>query len=296
MTASQNCPVCRSDAPSLLLTCRDTTVSQEIFDLLRCPSCDFVWTHNPPAQDQINRYYQSENYIAHTDTRAGFVNRLFHLGRSWMLGRKQRLIEKCHPGAGKEILDIGCGTGYFLAHMRDSGWQVAGVEPGESVRAFAKSEFGLDILPSEAMDNLNAGQFDVITLWHVLEHIHNLEGTVAQCRKLLRDDGLLVIALPNWKSWDATHYGAHWAAWDVPRHLWHFSPAAFGKLMERHGLSIITTKRMILDAFYISMLSEQNQSRFLAPVRGFISGLISNWVALWNKHRCSSLIYIIRKS
>jgi SAM-dependent methyltransferase len=290
------CPICGSASPVFHLACRDATVSQETFDLMRCPACDFVWTKNPPSPDEIGRYYQSEDYIAHTDTRKGVINRLFHLGRSWMLGRKRCLIEKHLVGSGKNLLDIGCGTGYFLAHMRENGWQVSGVEPGEGARAFAQSEFGLNILPSEALDHFPSGQFDVITLWHVLEHIHDLEGTVKQCRRLLREDGLFVIALPNWKSWDARHYGSLWAAWDVPRHLWHFSPAAFRKGMERHRLSIFATRRMLLDAFYISMLSEQNQGHSLAPVRGLISGLVSNWVATWKKDRCSSLIYLIRKT
>ncbi|HDQ44403.1 MAG TPA: class I SAM-dependent methyltransferase [bacterium] len=290
-----DCPICGNASPVFHLACRDTTVSQRTFDLVRCTACDFVWTQNPPSPDEIGRYYQSEDYIAHTDTREGWVNRLFHVGRNWMLGRKRRLIRKFHPGDGRKLLDIGCGTGYFLAHMRDKGWQVAGVEPGDGARAFARSVFGLDILPSEALDHFPSGQFDVITLWHALEHIHDLNGAAARCRNLLREDGLLVIALPNRNSWDANHYGSPWAAWDVPRHLWHFSPETFRIWAKKNGLSLFATKRMMLDAFYISMLSERTRSRLLAPALGLISGLISNGVALWNKDRCSSLIYLLRK-
>lgn len=290
-----NCPVCKQETTQTHLTCKDYTVSGKDFGLLSCLNCGFLWTDNAPAPDEMGPYYQSEDYIAHTDTRSGLINQLFHITRDFLLRRKNRLIERKIETSGRNILDIGCGTGYFMNFMKQNGWTVEGIEPSAEARVLAKSRFDLKIHPPEDLQSMPDGIFDVITLWHVLEHIHDFLGTLFQLHRLLTEKGLLVIALPNWKSWDAQHYGAEWAAYDVPRHLWHFSPESFSRLIEDHPFQILEMKPMPMDAFYVSMLSEKHKRTPVAPFAGLIYGLFSNVFSLGRPEKSSSVIYLLKK-
>lgn len=291
------CPVCSSDKYKSFLSCLDYLVSKETYDLLRCTNCDFVWTDNAPDAANIGSYYVSEEYIAHTDTQSGLINRLFHTARRYMLSRKRLLIHKNTQEQSKTLLDIGCGTGYFLNYMRANGWNVNGLEPSQSAREFARKQFALSIQPSENIETLADSSFDVITLWHVLEHVHDLKGTVNHLHRLLKQNGLLVVALPNRDSWDSRFYKQSWAAYDVPRHLWHFNPASFAQLIELSDFELIGKKPMPLDAYYVSMLSEKQKEKVspIAPIKGMISGFWSNIMAGVRADKSSSIIYLLRK-
>jgi len=288
------CPVCKSDALRSFLHIKDYSISQEDFELIECASCGLRMTQNHPDLNTIGPYYVSEDYISHTNTSKGLVNQLYHRVRAYMLGQKQKLVEGCHTSGN--LLDIGTGTGYFLSHMKQSDWEVTGLEPDAGARKVAQEQFGLDINDIGKLYHLGDKSFDVITMWHVLEHVHSLNKDMAQISRLIRDEGWLIIAVPNPTSSDAVHYGKYWAGYDVPRHLWHFSPLSMKLLLEKHGFELKSTKGMPFDAFYVSLLSEKYKSSKLGIVTGGLAGLMTNMKAIGNTHQSSSLIYLAKKS
>lgn len=243
----------------------------------------------------MGRYYETPEYISHSDTRKGLVNTVYHWVRGYMLGRKARLVAReAHRATGR-LLDIGTGTGYFPHVMSRRGWQVQAVEKNAGARAFAKEHFGLDVLPGDALPSLPDGAFDVITLWHVLEHLEHLNETWEHLRRLLDRKGVLIVAVPNCSSFDARKYGSYWAAYDVPRHLWHFTPSTIQQFGAKHGFILAERYPMPFDAFYVSMLTERYMRHRLPFVRGLASGTLAWFSALAGKERSSSMIYVFRK-
>jgi SAM-dependent methyltransferase len=223
------------------------------------------------------------------------MNSVYHLVRSYMLWSKARLVEReAHRRTGR-LLDIGAGTGYFADTMRLREWDVEAIEKNEYARTFAQTHFDLTIRPESALGEYAPGSFDVITLWHVMEHLQHLNETWERLHTLLTEKGTLVVAVPNCSSYDARLYGAYWAAYDVPRHLWHFTPSTIQQLGSQHGFALASYWPMPMDAFYVSMLSEQHIGRSLAFLRGIKSGLQA-WLHAWDdKEQSSSMIYIFRK-
>lgn len=290
------CPVCSNKTFKPFLTCTDHFVSRESFRIKECDNCGFKITEDIADELNIGSYYQSEEYISHSNTSQGLVNRIYHLVRNYMLGRKRRLVERNLKSKNGHILDVGTGTGFFLNEMKKNGWQVTGIEKSEEARSFAKSEFNLDNKPNEAIAQLNDSEFDVISLWHVLEHIHNLEESMENYLRLLKPRGILVIAVPNHTSYDAKHYKESWAAYDVPRHIWHFSPQQMIRFGEKKGFKFSNLRTMPFDSFYVSLLSEKYKNSSLAFIKGIWHGKISWVYSLVNKKKCSSVIYVFQKS
>lgn len=289
------CPVCGGKELVPFMACTDFFVSGESFEIKACADCGFKFTANAQDEQQIGRYYQSEEYISHSNTSKGLVNAVYHRVRTYMLGRKRRLVEKASgPGSG-HILDVGAGTGFFLSEMKNNGWQVSGTEKNSDARTFAKKEFELDITGPEQLFLFKDESFDVITLWHVLEHIHRLNENMAAFSRILKAEGKLIIAIPNHSSYDAHHYKKFWAAWDVPRHIWHFRPEQMSRLGGKHGFRLISMHTMPFDSFYVSLLSEKYKKSNLAFLRGILHGKISWLLSLVNKKKCSSLIYVFGK-
>ncbi|HVY76777.1 MAG TPA: class I SAM-dependent methyltransferase [Puia sp.] len=288
-----HCPVCQSDRLHFALRVKDHSVSGEYFDIWECDQCSFRFTANAPAADQIGRYYQSDNYISHSNTREGLVNSLYHRVRVHTLRTKYKLI--CSATGLKQgaHLDIGAGTGAFVQYMNQQRWKSTGIEPDDTARAVALKDHQTQLLPADALAELQPSSFDAVSLWHVLEHVHDLYPYLAQIKKILRPSGRAFIAVPNYTSYDAKKYGANWAAYDVPRHLYHFSSASMKWLVNAAGLKLIRIQPMWFDSFYISLLSEQYAKGRSSLVSGFLTGAISNINALFNRERCSSLIYII---
>jgi 2-polyprenyl-3-methyl-5-hydroxy-6-metoxy-1,4-benzoquinol methylase len=206
------------------------------------------------------------------------------------------LIEKeINPYETDTWLDVGCGTGAFLNTMLQAGWDATGLEPDETARKNAQELYQVQPLSSPEIFNLPEQQYDAITMWHVLEHVHQLHEYIDQLKKLLKPSGKLIIAVPNFTSADGQHYKSHWAAYDVPRHLYHFSPASMKKLMELHGMQVIEHKPMWFDSFYVSMLSEKYKNGKDNLISAFFRGLLSNIAAMGNHQKCSSVIYVIGK-
>jgi len=272
----------------LFLKTKDFSVTGESFELHQDADLDMLVTK--PRPENHARYYESEDYISHTDAQKTFTDKLYQAVKQKNLSNKIQLVEN-QINRHESLLDIGAGTGDFLASALKAGFDVVGVEPNAKARKFAADK-GV-ILESE-MENLKGKQFQVITLWHVLEHLPNLEEQISTIVSLLKTDGTLIIAVPNFKSFDAKHYKSHWAGYDVPRHLWHFSKTAITKLFEKHHMEIIAIRPMWFDAFYVSMLSEKYKGNKLYLISAFLVGLWSNVRACFTKEH-SSLIYILKQ-
>lgn len=290
-----NCPVCGSKDFVSFLTCEDYFATKDTFDILRCKACSFAFTQDFPSEDEIGKYYDAPSYISHSDTNKGIVNILYHLARKIALRSKSKIVLKYSALNQGKLLDIGSGTGYFLNKMKELKWIVTGIEKSEAARKLAKQKFDIYTQDSEYLYDLNCKTKNVITMWHVLEHLEHLNAVMGHLQTILQDDGTVIIALPNKDSFDAAHYKEYWAAYDVPRHLWHFSPADFNRLAIKHHYEVVDIKPMYFDAFYISMLSEKNKGTFLAGIIGLIKGGVFFLRSLYNKERCSSLTYILKK-
>ena len=285
------CPACGSEALTPVFAAEDYTVSHERFDIVHCEACTLRFTQGVPEPEHIGRYYASEEYVSHSNTSRGFVNGLYQRVRDVTLAQKRALLREVTGKPTGSLLDVGCGTGEFLHTMQQAAWTTRGLEPDAGARAFAKTTYGLDVTEPDDLFALD-GPYDAVTLWHVLEHVHRLHDYLDRLRRLIGHAGTLVIAVPNYTSPDAAHYGAAWAAYDVPRHLYHFSPQAMRRLLDQHDLAVRETRAMPFDAFYVSLLSERYAHGGLRPVRAFAQGAKSWWPARTTPTTASSVMYI----
>jgi len=260
----------------------------------QCQSCTLRFTQDVPDESSIGPYYQSQDYISHSNTSKGLLNKLYQAVRKFTLGQKSGLVISRTTNHGR-ILDIGAGIGAFLNEMKHKGWDIEGIEPDYGARQQAKNLFDIGLKPTPELKHLPHNSFDAITLWHVLEHVESLQDYVALLKQLLKKDGRIFIAVPNYSSLDADLYGNRWAAYDVPRHLYHFTPRSLDVLVQKHGMKIIARKPMWFDAFYISLLSSKYRTGRTSWFGAGINGIRSNFKALLNKEKASSLIYIISK-
>lgn len=290
-----NCPACGSAGIEYVFAAKDNTASGEQFEIWECHSCTLRFTQDVPDQLSIGPYYKAENYISHTNTSKGFINSLYQLVRKQTLGHKRKLINKITGLKKGRILDLGSGTGAFVNEMYLHGWDATGLEPDGGARKIAEENYHVKLENTDQFYNLPPDSFDAITLWHVLEHVHDLHAYLEHLKKMLKHNGKLFVAVPNYTSSDAKKYKQYWAAYDVPRHLYHFSPRSMKQLMESHQLSVIGFKPMWLDSFYISLLSSKYKN-------GRTNWIVAGWDGLWsdiltirNKKKSSSVIYIISK-
>jgi 2-polyprenyl-3-methyl-5-hydroxy-6-metoxy-1,4-benzoquinol methylase len=289
------CPVCGDADIMFAFNTKDNTVSKEEFAVWHCNKCTLRFTQDVPDAAAIAPYYQSEDYISHSNTGKGIINRIYQAVRKKTLVSKRKLVERITGIKKGSFLDIGCGTGSFVNEMQQAEWRVTGLEPDKGAREMAVKLYGLEIREAKEFYNLPVNSYDAITLWHVLEHVHDLHGYIKQLKTLLKDNGKLFIAVPNYTSFDATEYGSYWAAYDVPRHLYHFSPKAMQELMAMYGLKIITYKPMWYDSVYVSLLSSRYKNTKANFPGAVWTGFISNLKALFDVKKCSSVIYIISK-
>ena len=290
------CPLCSSEKIFSHFRCIDHFISKEAFGVYKCPECNFEFTQDYPEETKISRYYESVDYISHSDTSEGFSNKIYYLVRNAMLHKKRRIIKNVTGKQSGSLLDIGSGTGHFAGTMKKAGWLVKGIEINEKARDFSISRFGLEIIGPEKISELDANSFDCITLWHVLEHFHDPFKYASQILRLLKHGGICVIALPNCSSYDAKFYGQYWAAYDVPRHLWHFNPSSFRIFSEKTGFEVENIRNLPLDVFYISLLSEKYKGTRLPFITGIAKALLFAFLSVFKKKSSSSVIYILRKS
>ncbi len=289
------CPICKSNQVHLALQCKDFSLTNENFNIVQCDQCQLQFTFPVPSKSQIAPYYNFPDYISHSDTKDGWMNHLYHRVRQHTLLDKTNWVQSLFTGHKGNLLELGAGTGAFANSMIQKGWNVTALEPDAASRIRALANYQVELLPIETLHELPAKKYDVITLWHVLEHVHDLHEYMQIFKKLLKQNGRLIIAVPNYTSFDAQFYKQYWAAYDVPRHLYHFSPTSMQSLVENNEMQIVQYKPMWFDSFYISLLSEKyKKSGSFGLLRAFVIGGISNLLALKNKKKTSSIIYEIK--
>ena len=289
------CPLCKSSAIKKRFACVDEFATGEQFDIFECTACGLAFTQNVPDEKEIDRYYESPTYISHSNTSKGCVNRVYHIVRRRMLQKKARTVEKLTGLKSGKLLDYGAGTGHFARLMEKRGWRVTAIEKNGKARELALKEFGFEMRPVEALSTIKDKELDVVTMWHVMAHIQEPDTMWDELHRILGDKGIAIIAVPNSASYDALKYKEHWAAYDVPRHLWHFTPGTIAQWGEKHGFVLDGQYTMPFDGFYISMLSEQYKGSRLHTIRGFWNGL-KGWLAQCRRRSASSsIIYVFGK-
>jgi SAM-dependent methyltransferase len=274
---------------NVFIKVKDHSVSKESFDLLLDEELQLLKTTPQPSLDKLPSYYESEDYISHTDSKRTLFEKLYHLVKTNALKNKVALITNENPQKGN-LLDIGAGTGDFLSHAKKAGFNCIGIEPNEKAKNISISK-GVSF--TNTLEELENNSFDVITMWHVLEHVPDLENQIKTLKKLLKPNGTIIIAVPNYKSFDAKHYKSFWAAYDVPRHLWHFSKVSIQKLFSKEDLQLNKVKPMWFDSFYVCLLSEKYKTGKMNFVKGFFYGFVSNCSGIFKKE-FSSHIYVIK--
>lgn len=287
-----SCPVCAHNQFENFLIGKDYLVTEESFCIVSCNQCGFKFTNPRPSPEKLHEYYQSDEYISHQTKANNPLSWIYKLARAHAIAKKLRWISELDVD-GKTMLDYGCGTGSFLKAAAKKGWTVTGIEPSDLAAKQAASK-NIEIFGQ--IEGLEPNQkFNIITLWHVLEHVPDLNPILEKLKSKISPKGCMIIAVPNSDSYDASKYGAFWAAYDLPRHLYHFTKASMKRLLKKHQLKLEDTIPLTMDAYYISLLSEKYKGRpnaFLAAVK---SGRQSNRYAKHNDQNYSSLIYIVRK-
>lgn len=287
------CPVCKNEKINEFLIVKDHFLSKEEFTIFKCDLCEFLFTNPKPDPNELLNYYKSDDYVSHGKSKSLIIKLIYNTVRNYSLNKKHQLVD--NHSFGHSILDVGCGTGDFLFYFKRKGWDTLGIEPATEPRHYGREKFNLVIEDESYLDLISLGSFDVVTMWHVLEHVSDIDQRIIQIKRILKNDGLLVFALPNYQSWDSKHYHSFWAAWDVPRHLSHFSQKSFQTLIQNHNLEIIKTVPMKFDSFYVSLLSEKYSGSLFSFWNALKNGLKSNYYAKKHFNNYSSLIYLVKK-
>ena len=293
MILLNRCLVCNGQKLVKKIDCIDHSTSKEKFTLVSCETCNFTFTNPRPKDESLGEYYKSDMYISHTNNTKGLFNWMYQTVRDYAIGTKVTLLKSVKKSGTH--LDLGCGTGEFLNACKDAGFSTEGIEPSELARKQAIESFNLSISKNTHLEQFQNNKFDSISMWHVLEHVSNLNDSIKDFNRILKSNGKIIIAVPNHKSWDANYYKEYWAAWDVPIHLWHFSKETIELLFNKNGFNLIKTKPMLFDSFYVSLLSEEFKTGKKKFINGFIIGIISNIIGLFTKRGCSSTIYVFEK-
>lgn len=288
----EHCPICDHTALDNQIICKDHFLSGESFAITRCTNCSFLFTNPRPSESNLGKYYKSEAYISHTNKATNLVNFAYKIARHYTLEKKVKLISFITPE--KNLLDFGCGSGEFLRACQKKAWKIHGFEPDPQARGKAASITQIKIF-SDLRDLKHIDKVSLITLWHVLEHVPNLNETIEQLKSKLAKNGKFLIAVPNHKSYDAQYYKEYWAAYDVPRHLYHFSTKTMKGFLHKHGLKLHKIIPMTLDAYYVSLLSEKYKTGTNNYLKSIVTGYKSNSYAIKNDKNYSSLIYIAGK-
>ncbi len=289
MNEIKNCPVCNGTEFKPFLSAVDYTVSNDTFNIVTCDGCGIHFTNPIPPIEKIGDYYKAESYVSHSSTNKGIINKLYQRVRKYTLKQKVKLVKRV--GNGKDTLDIGAGTGHFLNACQNAGFNALGLEPDADARKFAEDNFKANIKSLDELHGLPDASRDVITMWHVLEHVYDLRKDLDKITSVLKPDGRLVVAVPNMSSFDAKHYKEFWAAYDLPIHLYHFTPDDIKRLFAQYDMELEEMLPMKFDSYYVSMLSEKYKGGNI--VEAFWNGWRSNLKA--NDGTYSSQIYILKK-
>lgn len=286
----ENCPICDGTQFEDYLKTQDFTFSKESFTVQACKNCGFRFTNPIPTEDTIGSYYGADNYMSHaTQSRKGLMPFVYKRVRNMNLNNKLRLVKK--HAKGKNLMDIGAGNGFFLNACQIEKYIVQGLEPDSRAREVAKKDFGLDLKEPSHISNLESNSVDVITMWHVLEHVYHLKRDIAEYKRVLAEDGVLILALPNIDSYDSNYYKEYWDGLDLPLHLYHFSPKDVSNLFEQFDMEVVEMKPMKFDSYWVSMNSEKFKGGSLP--KAFYIGMKSNMKATNGKY--SSQMYVLKR-
>jgi len=294
MEELKQCIICENEEFSVHLQGSDYFLTHEKFTIVKCNKCGFIFVNPRPDVHEIGKYYKSEDYISHSNTKKGLVNTIYHIIRKRSHRKKFDLISSYKQSGN--LLDIGCATGEFLNYVKKNGWDTIGIEPDLSAREFATATYNLNVHPEDFLNQLNSGTIDIITMWHVLEHVHGLKERMEQLQRLLVKNGVAFIAVPNVGSFDTKYYGEFWAGYDLPRHIYHFTQETIIRLFEGYNFQLEKIVPMKYDAYYISMLSEKYKNGSKNLLTAFLNGNKSNRWAKRNNSNYSSLIFVFRKT
>ena len=291
---ANKCPWCNSENNSKFLELKDYFLTQENFEILECNDCKLLFTTPCPAPDKIGDYYKSDDYLSHNESKKGIVPQIYNLVKKVNIKNKFNITVNGQQTTDNSILDIGCGVGDFLNYAKEKGCDITGIEPSEDARKIAEEKLGTKIFSPEELQNIPNESFDIVTMWHVLEHVADLKTEIHHLERIVKKNGRLVLALPNYKSFDAEYYKDKWAAYDVPRHLNHFSRTSIKNIFNTTAFQLIDIKPLKWDSYYISMLSEQYLKHSNALLKATITGCKSNCKAR-KSGEYSSLVYVFTK-
>lgn len=290
----QNCPACGSSKYEKVLTASDYLVSSESFEIMECNDCSLRFTSPIPDRNEIGNYYESDKYISHAKRVTSIFDIVYKIVRKFTLRSKRKIVKRISPKQSGTLLDIGCGTGNFLKTMKQSGWEINGVEINDTARKIAKKNTSSVIL-NQADFFKSEQKYDVITLWHSLEHLNTLTRFLEKISISLNANGVVMIAVPNYQSFDAEYFKQDWAAYDVPRHLYHFSFEAIVKFMEKFKFELIQSKQLPFDPFYVALLSELSVRKKHNIIKALLVGWQSYWQGRKDAERGSSILYIFSR-
>ena len=290
-----SCPVCDGRQLAELWTCQDRLTRRGAFTVCACGACGFRFTNPYPSQEDIHVFYESDDYVPVSNTTKGLINKGYHVARRVMLRAKRSLVNRLAGRTSGRLLDIGCGTGEFAGIMKEAGWQVQGVEPYGPARESAAARFGVPVADVPEQAGLPERAYDVITLWHVLEHAHDLNRSMRELERLLAPGGTVLIGVPNYTCYDAGFYRENWAAYDTPRHLFHFAPETMRRLAARHGFEVAAIRPLLFDPLYIPLLTEKERED-RSWLRGLWVAGVSFAVSLLHPARCTALAYVLRRA
>ena len=292
MVQIRNCPICNGNLFKNHINSIDYSVTKEEFNIVRCNSCDFHFTNPRPDNNELGRYYISDHYISHNNTNKTLFEKAYQTVRKITIKGKFKLIKQ-YTNKGS-ILDIGCGTGEFLNIFKKNGWTTKGIEPNGNARQKAIKNHKLDVIENTNLSDIE-DKFDIISMWHVLEHVTDLKNNLNELNRLLSKNGKIIIAVPNLNSYDSSYYGQYWAAYDLPIHLSHFSKKTITKLFRNNGFSLVKTKGMKFDSFYVSIISEEHKTGKKNYIKAILIGFISNLYGWLSKKGYSSSVYVFEK-
>ncbi len=288
------CIVCGTTSFKDELTVTDWLVSNEVFFIKNCNSCGFRFTSNPPSAMDAGPYYETEEYVEHSDSSAGIINTVYHQARKWMLRYKLRLIRK--HAKGNRLLDIGSGSGYFIHFMKQNGLDVAGVEISDKAVALCRDKFGITAYsPTQFLNNEIQGEYDIATMWHVFEHVYSYDEYFAMLKQTLTADGTLIIAMPNYLCLEEKYYRKYWNGYDTPRHLWHFTSETFTQFAKDRGFEVVQEHNLPLDPFYNCLISASYKKSFNFMPATLMVGLLSLLNSILFFKKSSSIVYVLKK-
>jgi 2-polyprenyl-3-methyl-5-hydroxy-6-metoxy-1,4-benzoquinol methylase len=294
LIADKQCPLCGGERLRDLWSCQDRLTHRGTFTVCCCDACGFRFTNPYPSQDDIGVFYESDDYVPVSNTTKGLINKGYHVARRVMLRAKRAMVTRLTGRGSGRLLDIGCGTGEFAGVMKEAGWQVQGVEPYAAARESAQARFGVPVVDVPQQASLSDRSYDLITLWHVLEHAHDVNRSFRELDRLLAPGGTVLIGVPNYTCYDAGVYRDKWAAYDTPRHLFHFAPDTMRRLAAKHGFAVVALKPLLFDPLYIPLLTEKERED-RSWLRGLCVAAASLAVSLANPSRCTAVAYVLRR-